>query len=66
MIVREAEAQKQLYEEGVAVPRPEPGSLPGSAPHPGSGLQTRTVMNQLLQASTCLFGGIAIYTLGIG
>ncbi|RWQ65486.1 DUF499 domain-containing protein [Mesorhizobium sp.] len=36
MIVREAEAQKQLYEEGVAVPRPEPGSLPGSAPSPGS------------------------------
>jgi hypothetical protein len=36
MIVREAEGQKQLYEEGVAVPRPEPGSLPGSARHPGS------------------------------
>lgn len=25
MIVREAEAQKQLKDEGVAVPQPEPG-----------------------------------------
>ncbi|TIS54880.1 MAG: ATP-binding protein [Mesorhizobium sp.] len=36
MIVREAEAQKQLNEQGVSVPRPESGSLPGSATHPGS------------------------------
>lgn len=35
MIVRKAEAQKQLKEEGVPVPRPEPGSPPGLAPTPG-------------------------------
>jgi hypothetical protein len=35
MIVREAEAQKQLKEEGVPAPRPEPGSPPGPAPTPG-------------------------------
>lgn len=35
MIVREAEAQKQLKEDGVPLPRPEPGSPPGPAPTPG-------------------------------
>ena len=35
MIVREAEAQKQLKEEGVPAPQPEPGSPPGPAPQPG-------------------------------
>ena len=35
MIVREAEAQKQLKEEGVPSPRPEPGSPPGPTPTPG-------------------------------
>ncbi|MER8811060.1 DUF499 domain-containing protein [Mesorhizobium australicum] len=35
MIVREAEAQKQLSEEGAAVPRPESGSSPSPVPHPG-------------------------------
>lgn len=36
MIVREAEAQKQLKDEGAAVPQSKPGSLPGSMPQPGT------------------------------
>jgi hypothetical protein len=35
MIVREAEAQKQLKDDGVAAPRPEAGSSPGPALTPG-------------------------------
>jgi hypothetical protein len=35
MIVREAEAQKQMKEEGFPAPRPEPGSPPGPVPTPG-------------------------------
>jgi hypothetical protein len=35
MIVREAEVQKQLLEEGIPAPRPEPGSPPGPATQPG-------------------------------
>lgn len=36
MIVREAEAQKQLVEEGIPAPSPEPGSPPGPTPQPGN------------------------------
>ena len=36
MIVRDAEAQKQLNEEGVSAPRPEPGTPSGSMPQPAN------------------------------
>ncbi|MES0020203.1 DUF499 domain-containing protein [Mesorhizobium sp. M0036] len=36
MIVREAEAQKQLEDEGAAAPQPKSGSSPGSTPQPGT------------------------------
>ena len=34
MLVREAEAQKQIKDEGVPAPRPEPGTPVGPAPQP--------------------------------
>jgi hypothetical protein len=40
MIVREAEAQKQIKEEGLTGPMPEPGSLVGPAPQPGNSKPT--------------------------